>query len=275
MSVIVDLLTRCGVLDRFRQVGGRMFGPCPVHGGDNPRAFVVDLVGDRWYCFTRCRRGGGAATLAAALRVEAPRARQMPEAVTPRFRPYVQRLWLEPEHDLLRQKRITRATALDREVGAWHGGGLLAGCIAVRLHDANGAALGYAGRRLDPAVAAGLGKWMFPRGFPKSDVLYGLHRARGDIVVITECPWGVLRLAQLGVAAVALLGTRVSQAQFALLARFRRVVVLLDGDVAGREATVDVAKRLGDRAMLGHLPDGADADDLDDEELGALVFSLL
>jgi DNA primase len=85
----------------------------------------------------------------------------------------------------------------------------------------------------------------------------------------------VLRLAQLGVAAVALLGTRVSPAQLALLAPFRRVVVLLDGDVAGRGAAVEVARRLGDRAVLGHLPDGADPDDLDDESLGAMVFSLL
>lgn len=275
MSAIVDLLTRCGVLDRFRQVGGRMFGPCPVHGGDNPRAFVVDLVGDRWYCFTRCRRGGGAATLAVALRLEAPRPQQMQAAVIPPFRPYVRRLWLEPEHDLLRQKRITRATALDREVGAWHGGGLLEGCVAVRLHDAKGAPLGYAGRRLDPAVAADLGKWMFPRRFPKSDVLYGLHRARSDIVVITECPWGVLRLAQLGVAAVALLGTRVSPVQLALLGRFDRIVVLLDGDAAGRAAAVEVAKMLGDRAVLGDLPEGADADDLSEDDLGRLVFSLL
>jgi DNA primase len=275
MSAIVDLLTRCGAIGRFRQVGGRMFGPCPVHGGDNPRAFVVDLVGERWYCFTRCRRGGGAATLAGALRLEAPRPQQVLPRVIQPFRPYVQRLWLEPEHDLLRQKRITRATALDREVGAWHGGGLLAGCVAVRLHDANGAALGYAGRRLDPAVAAGLGKWMFPRAFPKSDVLYGLHRARGDIVVITECPWGVLRLAQLGVASVALLGTRVSPAQLALLGRFDRIVVLLDGDAAGRAAAVEVAKRVGDRAVLGDLPEGADADDLSEDDLGRLVFSLL
>lgn len=30
----------------------QLFGPCPVHGGDNPRAFVISLFKNLWYCVT-------------------------------------------------------------------------------------------------------------------------------------------------------------------------------------------------------------------------------
>jgi DNA primase len=156
-------------------------------------------------------------------------------------------------------------------VGEWHGVGMLAGCVAVRLHDPSGEPLGYAGRRRDPDEAARPGKWSFPRALPKVRLLYGLHRVRGERVVLTECPWGVLRLAQLGVHAVAVLGVAMSTQQRALLASFREVLVLMDGDHAGRAAAVTVVRDLGNRAHLVDLPDGADPDDLTDAALATVA----
>lgn len=269
MSAVVALLERRGVLTGFRREGGRLFGPCPVHGGDNVRAFVVDLAGDRWYCFTRCRRGGGPKGLARALDLAPPDGVPAPTQVAP-FAPYTRSLRLDPRCDWLAAKGIRPPIAAAREVGRWHGTGMLAGCVAVRLHDPEGGPLGYAGRRLDPADVARRGKWTFPRGLPKSSLLYGLHHVQGRRVVITECPWGVLRLAQLGVDAVALLGVAMSPDQTALLARFDQLLVLLDGDPAGRAAAAHIVRSMP-TARIATLPEGADPDDLTDDLLRALA----
>ncbi len=274
MSAIAQLLVRRGLRDGFRRHGHRLFGPCPVHGGDNPRAFVVDLRGDRWYCFTRCRRGGGPATLARALGLPTeglPPARPPPAA--PPFVPFTRQLRLKPAGRWLADKGLHPAICRDREVGAWGGRGMLAGCIALRLHDLDGAPLGYAGRRLDPEAVRRRGKWVFPPRLPKAQLLYGHHRVRSRRVVLTECPWGVLRLAQLGIDGVALLGVALSHVQTARLRSFERVVVLLDGDDAGRAAAGPIAARL--RAPIADLPEGADPDDLDDHALQALLLPFL
>ncbi len=270
MSAVVALLDRRGVLPAFRREGNRMFGPCPVHGGDNVRAFVVDLAGDRWFCFTRCRRGGGPVGLARALDLAPPDVVPDRTRAAAPFGPYTRALRLDPRCDWLARKGIGPRIATEREVGWWRGTGMLAGCVAVRLHDPDGRPLGYAGRRLDPTEAARRGKWSFPRGLPKSRLLYGLHHVRGSHVVLTECPWGVLRLTQLGVEAVGLLGVALSSEQRSLLARFDEVVVLLDADPAGRAAAPDISRSLP-TARVVDLPAGADPDDLPDDRLIALV----
>jgi len=147
---------------------------------------------------------------------------------------------------------------------------MLAGCVAVRLFDPKGKPLGYAGRRLDPERARTDGKWRLPYGLPRNTLLYGYHQARQLLhrgVVLVECPWGVLRLTQLGIPAVALLGTHLSARQHQLLKRLPRVVVLMDGDKAGKTAARDIHRRLPGTAAVMNLPEGLDPDDLNDHEL--------
>ncbi len=55
---LVRLAERAGA--RLRRSGGGYRGACPLHGGDNPTAFVIYTGDDgrqRWYCHTHC--GGG------------------------------------------------------------------------------------------------------------------------------------------------------------------------------------------------------------------------
>ncbi len=76
-----------------------------------------------------------------------------------------------------------------------------------RLHDHRGLPLGYAGRRLCPQQVRRFGKWKLPRRLPKASILYGFHHLRpvaNHTLVIVEGPWGVMRLAQLGIPAIAL-----------------------------------------------------------------------
>lgn len=279
---------------RLTRRGSRLTAPCPIHAGDNPGAFVVDPLRNLWYCFTACRRGGDVIDLVCLLdRCDFREAlrrldtgdtdfarpdRRIEIPAPPSWRPYTRALPLDPTDDWLGAKGIRPDTARAFGVGRYDGLGFLYGCIGVRLHDADGNPLGYAGRRLDPTEAGRRGKWKFPPAFPKGRTLYSLHRtlpyAAQSSLVLVECPWGVMRLAQLGVPAVALLGTCMTDVHVALLQGPRKLILLLDGDRAGRRATLEILQRLATRHQPPtalHLPDGLDPDDLSDAHLLALL----
>lgn len=64
---IQTVLADNGLLHTFRRRGDRWTGPCPLHAGDNPRAFVITPSRNLWYCFTRCQVGGDVVELARRL----------------------------------------------------------------------------------------------------------------------------------------------------------------------------------------------------------------
>ncbi len=257
---IHQVLAHHGLADRFTRRGDRLFGPCPIHGGDNKSAFVVSLSRNLWYCFSGCARGGDVidlvrslddltfsqagdylASLASAPPPPAPAVSSPPSrARQPRpFKPFTRKLRLDPGADLLRHKAITPSTASLFESGVYLGSGFLQDCVGVRLHDPSGQPLGYAGRRLVPSHATLYGKWKLPAGFPKASILYGFHRLPATLdttICLVEGTWSVMRLHQLGIPAVALLGSSLSPTQRRLLDPFPRIVLLLDGDPTGRSA---------------------------------------
>lgn len=59
------------VLERYgvplRESGRQLAGCCPIHGGSNPRAFVVSPEKNAWRCFGNCNRGGSVIDLVAEL----------------------------------------------------------------------------------------------------------------------------------------------------------------------------------------------------------------
>jgi len=293
---IADVLRDKGLMGQYRTRGGKLTGPCPVHGGDNPNAFVADLSRNIWHCFTGCSTGGDVVELVRAMDRKTHRqvAQYLsslaglppachagrPSAMKP-FRPFTGRLPLNPCAPLIKQKKILPGTARWFEAGAWHGQGFLEDCIGVRLHDPRGNPLGYAGRRINPSDMKTFGKWKFPTGLPKSSLLYNYHRVLSSIsrgLVVVECPWGVMRLHQLAVPAVALLGTALSASQIDLLREVPHIILMLDGDRAGENAMRHISAALDPitRVQSFHLPDDLDPDDLDDYELNRvshLLFS--
>ncbi len=291
---IEQVLDDNGWLGLLRRRGAQLVGPCPIHRGDNPNAFVVHASKKIWRCFTGCNAGGDLVELARCLKggsysdaaaylatlagAPTPHSAQLTPPLRARpFRPFIQRLPLDPTTPFLQHKGIRPHIAERFDVGAFYGRGMLAGCVAVRLFDPHGAPLGYAGRRLDPQQVSTYGKWRFPTGIPRNKLLYGYHHAaqlmhRGAVIV--ECPWGVLRLAQLAIPAVALLGTHLSPRQQALLADLPRRVLLMDGDKAGRNAARDIRQRLPKTAVVD-LADGLDPDNLSDHELAKIQGYLL
>lgn len=141
----------------------------------------------------------------------------------------------------------------------------------------SGNPLGYCGRNLDDTNILRWGKWRFPKGLPKNNLLYNAHRAlpyQSQGIVIVECPWAVMRLGQAGINnAVALLGTSISSVQAAWLAKAPSVLLMLDGDQAGRKATSSIYSALSHRTTVytHHLPENMEPEDLTDEDLASIV----
>ncbi len=286
---IVTVLSTKGVMTQFKKRGDQLFGPCPVHGGDNPNAFVINLSKNIWHCFTGCNTGGDVIKLvqhlygkdyrqtAAFLSSLADTAASSLTVCSAHYRkksftPFTARLRLNASTPWLHKKQINPATASRFEAGAYHGTGFLTGCIAVRLHDLLGHPIGYAARQLNPSLAKQYGKWKFPPRLAKNEILYNFHRirpAKPKAVVVVECPWGVMRLAQLNIPAVALLGIHLSSVQLDILKKISRVVLMLDGDHAGRSATIRIHKTLEPYTKVHciTLPSDFDPDDLTDNAL--------
>jgi DNA primase len=280
------VLAARGLLAAMRQHGDNLIGPCPIHHGDSTTAFVVTLSKNLWHCFTRCRVGGDvvdlvrrldgsdyrstAVYLASLAGTVSATTRAVADAIP--FRPFTARLELDHAVTFLAEKGIREDTAHAFEAGLYRGSGFLAGCVAVRLHDPEGQPLGYAGRALEPDRARP-GKWRLPARLPKRSIVFNFHRLRDRLeraLVIVEDPWSVMRLAQIGAPAVALLGTTLSLEQTTLLAAGRRILLMLDGDEAGRIASRELRSRFPHaQVAVAELPEGHDPDQLSDHELRA------
>lgn len=296
-KVGIGTILSCYGLDlHLKRRGDQLFGPCPLHGGDNPTAFRVNLERGLWRCFTACGGGDTVDLIRKSKRCsygEAARHLQRiaaglpktPPALSPpipsserAFTPFTRSLALNPRcHFLQNIKAISPATAARFEAGTSSSSMFLRNTVAVRLHDLNAYPLGYCGRRLDPYEASRFGKWRFPRNFPKAQILYNAHRAsrfRKRGIVLVECPWAVMRITQAGFPnAVALLGTALSQSQINWLSLASFILLMLDGDPPGQSAALSITTTLGPSVkVLQHtLPENLEPEDLADSSLRSFL----
>ncbi len=143
------------------------------------------------------------------------------------------------------------------------------GRLMFPIFDVAGHACGFGGRLLGPGEPKYLNSADGP-AFTKGRLLYGLNWARHairkeDRVLLVEGYFDVLRLIAAGLeAAVAPLGTALTEAQAAMLARYTRNVFLLyDSDAPGLKATFrsgDALLQHGVSARVVSLPEGDDPD---------------
>jgi len=122
------------------------------------------------------------------------------------------------------------------------------GRIMFPISDLNGRVIAFGGR----VIGSGEPKYLNSQETPifhKSSALYGLDRARNEIVVsgsavVVEGYTDVIALAEAGIGyAVATLGTALTERHVRLLGRFAsRVVYLFDGDAAGIRAAERAAE---------------------------------
>ena len=145
----------------------------------------------------------------------------------------------------LAQRGIDPETAEYFGVGFFSGKGSMSGKIVIPIENEAGELVAYAGRSIDGSEP----KYKLPAGFKKGQVLYNLARALEEdptsAAVLVEGFFDCMKVVQAEHVCVALMGCSLSVEQEAqLMAHFRRVVIMLDGDVAGRRAAVEIAGRL-------------------------------
>jgi DNA primase len=159
---------------------------------------------------------------------------------------------------------------------------MMAGRIAIPIHNPDGAVVAYAGRF--PGEPPGdTPKYKLPQGFRKSLELFNIDRAvkepRDKPLVIVEGFFGCMNLWQHGCRrVVALMGSTMSEAQEETIRkctdRHSQVIVVLDEDEAGRAGRGDIAVRLAKFVFVRiHVLDQEDrqAEHLSAEEVAALL----
>lgn len=248
-----DLAEELGVeVERGRLVGGNLYARCPLHEGDHLN-FALHVTEGVWYCHRGCG-GGNIVTLVRALRGVS-----WAEAVSEVVRyeqghvrsvgheELVEALSAREPDEAEDPPRAVRAGRLTRErwpswwpvrgfdAADWHGWDCMldldTGDVSIPVyHDRM--LVGEIRRRMPGAEP----KYLYSEGFRKSSVLFGEQRlGPGPApLYVVEGPLDAIWLQHVGLAAVALLGSRASVQQVLLLAGRPDIVVALDSDPAGR-----------------------------------------
>jgi len=145
------------------------------------------------------------------------------------------------------------------------------GRVMFPIHSISGRVLGFGGRTLftDKKVAKYFNS---PESiiYNKSEILYGLYFAKGDIVKFDNCYLcegytDVISMHQAGVAnSVSSSGTSLTSQQIKLIKRYTpNITILYDGDAAGIKASfrgIDLILEEGMNVKIVLFPDGDDPD---------------
>jgi hypothetical protein len=175
---------------------------------------------------------------------------------------------VDPDHPYLASRGLSGETIRTFGVAHCFGKGSMQGRCVIPIHNRQGDLVAYAGRAIDGSEP----KYKFPAGFRKSLELFNLHRVNDELsVVVVEGFFDCITVSQAGYPCVALMGSSMSQAQEDLVAdRFGEVILMLDGDEAGRAAATGIADRLRRRVFAVRvidLPDGQQPDLMSVDEL--------
>jgi DNA primase len=156
------------------------------------------------------------------------------------------------------------------------------------IHSVSGRVLGFGGRTLlaDKKIAKYFNS---PESiiYNKSDILYGLYYAKGDIVKYDNCYLvegytDVISMHQAGIInVVSSSGTSLTHGQIKLIRRYtQNVTILYDGDAAGIKASfrgIDLLLEEGLNVRVVLFPDGDDPDSyskkVSNEELNQYIKS--
>lgn len=145
------------------------------------------------------------------------------------------------------------------------------GRVMFPIHSISGRVLGFGGRTLitDKKIAKYFNS---PESiiYNKSEILYGLYFAKGDIIKYDNCflcegYTDVISMHQAGVAnSVASSGTSLTKEQIKLIRRYtQNITILYDGDAAGIKASfrgIDLILEEGLNVKVVLFPDGDDPD---------------
>jgi DNA primase len=245
-------------------------GCCPIHQGDNPNAFHVDLEKNLFNCFTHC--GGGSifdfvmkkeklSFYNAASKIwnifystsERQKMKQDNAKMKQELTLMNLRLKLQHDHSYLRQRHISPQLARYFQMGFCQYG-IMKNRIAIPVFDIQNRIVAYCGRAVEKDIYP---KYLFPKNFNKSWHLFNIQRITPHTpqapqapqhqkpVFIVEGFFDCIHIVKLGFDAVALMGSSISQQQLTLLKEINRFYILmLDGDEAGEKATIKIANKM-------------------------------
>jgi DNA primase len=158
---------------------------------------------------------------------------------------------LELNHPYLIERGLTQETVIDFGAG-YCTKGMMAGRIAIPIHNSQGEVLAYVGRFAgEPKEETP--KYKLPPGFKKSLELFNIDRAAKEPadtpLIIVEGFFDCMKLHQLGHRkVVALMGSSMSKTQEEIIRKHTtpesRLIVILDEDEAGQAGRDDIACRL-------------------------------
>ena len=199
----------------------------------------------------------------------------------PSNQPLTFTLQLNPSHEYLDERGFD--PALVREFGiGFQDKGMMKGRVCFPIHNRQGELIAYSGRWADETLPEDVPRYLLPKGFEKSQVLFNLHRVIAkreeqpevDTVVIVEGFWSVLRLHGGNIPCVSTFGDSVSAAQVDLLAQhgFKHAILVFDGDEGGRVGTKTSLPILAERLFVKTvaLDDGVKPDVMSGELINAL-----
>jgi DNA primase len=310
---MAQVLDRYGLLEQLHRSGDGLSGVCPIHSGHNQGQFRVSLSKNCWICFGDCHAGGsivdfvsrkeGVGIREAALLIQEwfnvqtngkcaiGKAAKLPhcdraqgsQSQCGNNRPLTFTLsGLNGEYSYLHDRGLSKETIGTFGLG-YCSRGVLARRIAIPIHDLQGRLVAYTGRWPGEPPAR-VPKYLFAKGFKKSAELFNLHRTvdqnNEQPLVVVEGFFGCIHVWQAGYRrVVALMGSVLSRTQQELIRKAvgcnSSVILLLDGDEAGRAGGIQAQERLSKLmpVRLIRLEDGQQPDSLEANELLRLILN--
>ena len=218
-------------IDNLKRQGAQLRGPCPIHGGNNPREFVVTPEKGLFFCFAGCGGGDqialvskmktlsakdaagfiaehlGSSTVTGPVTAQVPRQSTVPQNEKGQLKPLD---YLQPEHELVQALGVSAETC--RTFGAGYAAkGIMRGKFAIPVYDRLGALIAYCGR----AVKNESPTLSFPNGFDPHSIIFGAHRINGGELYLVRDPLQVLTAFEAGVEnVVAFLTDGITAQQF-------------------------------------------------------------
>lgn len=280
---LVQLLERYGLMKNLKRNGDALTGPCPLHNGHTQGQFKVSVSKNCWNCFGKCKSGGNvldfvsrkegvgireAASLIAEWfnilpasepreEIQESRKKAAPDSPKPEVgaagnKPLGFELkYLDPNHRYLVERGLSEETIKTFGLG-YCKKGIMAGRIAIPVHNLAGEIVGYAGRWPgDPPEDKP--KYKLPDGFRKSLEVFNIHRAATALpeqpLVVVEGIFDCLKIWQAGFfRVVAVMGSLLSDEQSELLIKAiapkGRLALIFDEDEAGRAGRQHALLRL-------------------------------
>jgi DNA primase len=175
-------------------------------------------------------------------------------------------------HPYLESRQVSKDLAARFGVGFFPGTGSMRGRIVIPIRNEQGELVAYAGRAIGVDEKP---KYKFPRGFRKSLVVYNLDSIGDQVetICVVEGFFDCMRVTEAGYPCVALIGSSLSKEQAQLLAGFKSIVLMLDGDEPGREATLALLPQLAANSFVKviTLPSDAQPDSLPLDEIRRIL----